>query len=504
MWLRLGSVWRSVAAVPRGHIRSAGIAPVHTEVPEAPDLPPCDVTPEPYQGLAYEQVLAIRREQLRHLGLTFYREPLLMYRGHRQWLWAADGSRFLDFFGGIVTVSVGHSHPRVLEAMRRQTETLAHTTSIYMTSAVHQYVQRLSRLFPQPLSVVFLVNSGSEANDLAMLLARVHTGNFDLITLRGGYHGGVSSTMGLTSIGSWKFNVAHGFGCHATMCPDVYRGPWGGSHCRDSPIQALRQCTCPPGGCEAGDRYVEDLRDVLQCSVSKHLAAIIAEPIQGVGGVVQYPRGFLQAASELVRERGGLYISDEVQTGFGRLGSHYWGFQAHGVTPDIVTMAKGIGNGFPMAAVVTTPEVAESFSEALHFNTFGGNPVAGAVGTAVLDVIEDEGLQMNSECLGKRMMEGLAVLRDQYEIVGDVRGKGLMIGMEMVRDKGRREPLVMAEVNEIWEDCRQMGLLVGKGGLYNQTFRITPPMCITEADVDFALSVFHVALHRHSVRKGTA
>lgn len=218
--------------------------------------------------------------------------------------------------------------------------------------------------------------------------------------------------------------------------------------------------------------------------------------------MVQYPKGFLKEAFELVRERGGVCIADEVQTGFGRLGSHFWGFQTHDVLPDIVTMAKGIGNGFPMAAVVTSPEIAESLAKCLfHFNTFGGNPVACAIGSAVLEVIQDENLQENSREVGTYLLLKLAKLRDEFDIVGDVRGKGLMIGIEMVKDKTSRQPLPLEEVNQILMDCKCMGLLIGRGGIFSQTFRIAPSMCITKPEVDFAVEVFRSALIQHMERR---
>ncbi|NXT81835.1 AGT2 aminotransferase, partial [Zapornia atra] len=252
--------------------------------------------------------------------------------------------------------------------------------------------------------------------------------------------------------------------------------------------------------CCAKDQYIEQFKDTLNTSVPKSIAGFIAEPIQGVNGAVQYPRSFLKEAYQLVRERGGVCISDEVQTGFGRTGSHFWGFQTHDIVPDIVTLAKGIGNGFPMAAVVTTKEIASSLAQNLHFNTFGGSPLACVVGAAVLDAIEEDSLQKNSEDVGTYMLLELAKLRDEFEIVGDVRGKGLMIGVEMVTDKDSRQPLPAEEINQIWEDCKDMGVLIGRGGLYSQTFRIKPPMCITKKDVDFAVEVFHSALQKHMGR----
>ncbi|XP_066037151.1 alanine--glyoxylate aminotransferase 2, mitochondrial [Chamaea fasciata] len=463
-------------------------------------MPPCDFVPEKYKSHPYERMQKIREKNIAPSLRTYYRKPLLLHQGHMQWLFDHEGRRYLDLFAGIVTVSVGHCHPKVTMATQKQLARLWHTTNIYMYPAIHEYAEKLTSLFPDPLKVVYLTNSGSEANDLAMFMARLHTHNFDIIALRGGYHGGSPYTLGLTSLTPYKHGVANGFGCTTTMLPDVFRGPWGGSHCRDSPVQTVRKCSCTEGACLAKDQYIEQFKDTLNTSVPKTVAGFIAEPIQGVNGAVQYPRNFLKEAYQLIRERGGLCISDEVQTGFGRTGSHFWGFQTHGVVPDIITLAKGIGNGFPMAAVVTTEEIASSLAQNLHFNTFGGNPLACVVGAAVLDAIEEDGLQKNSEVVGTYMLLELAQLRDEFEIVGDVRGKGLMIGVEMVTDKDSRRPLPAEEVSQIMEDCKDMGVLLGRGGLYSQTFRIKPPMCITKRDVDFAVEVFRTALQKHVER----
>ncbi|XP_072448921.1 alanine--glyoxylate aminotransferase 2, mitochondrial [Chiloscyllium punctatum] len=464
-------------------------------------MPACDFKPESYQGQPYDALLRIRKEKLSPFTVSYYQQPLLLHQGHMQWLWDVQGHRYLDFFGGIVTISIGHCHPKVTAAAENQLRRLCHTTNIYLHPPLYEYIEQLTSLLPNHLKVVFLVNSGSEANDLALLLAQNHTRSHHIITLSGGYHGATISAMGLTSISNWKYNISANTNCHPAMCPDVFRGLWGGSRCRDSVVQTLRSCSCTADRCHAKDQYINQLHNTLQSAVPKKIAAFIAEPIQGVNGTVQYPKGFLKEVAEIIRERGGLYISDEVQTGFGRLGSHYWGFQSHGVVPDIVTMAKGIGNGFPMGAVVTTPEIAAAMSEATTFNTFGGNPMACTIGSTVLKVIEEENLMGNCQTLGNQLLLGLEKLRQEFEIVGDVRGKGLMIGMEMVDSRDSQKPLPAQEMNQIWEDCREMGLLLGKGGMYGQSFRIKPPMCITKEDVDFALSVFRVALQKQTSRR---
>uniref|UniRef100_A0A8C0EMD5 Alanine--glyoxylate aminotransferase 2, mitochondrial n=1 Tax=Bubo bubo TaxID=30461 RepID=A0A8C0EMD5_BUBBB len=419
-------------------------------------MPTCNFVPEKYKSYPYERMQKIREQNISPSLRMYYKKPLLLHQGHMQWLFDYEGQRYLDLFAGIVTVSVGHCHPKVTVAAQKQLGRLWHTANIYMHPSIHEYAEKLTSLLPDPLKVVYLTNSGSEANDLAMFMARLYT--------------------------------------------HVFRGPWGGSHCRDSPVQTVRKCSCSEGVCHANDQYIEQFKDTLNTSVPKTIAGFIAEPIQGVNGAVQYPRRFLKEAYQLVRERGGVCISDEVQTGFGRTGSHFWGFETHGVVPDIVTLAKGIGNGFPMAAVVTTKDIASSLAQNLHFNTFGGSPLACVVGAAVLDAIEEDGLQKNSEDVGTYMLLELAKLRDEFEVVGDVRGKGLMIGVEMVTDKDSRHPLPAEEISQIWEDCKDMGVLIGRGGLYSQTFRIKPPMCINKKDVDFAVEVFHTALQRHMER----
>lgn len=416
-----------------------------------------------------------------------------------QWLWDDTGKRYLDFFGGIVTVSVGHCHPKVNEALTNQINKLWHTTSIYMQPQIHEYAQRLVEKFPDPLKVVMFTNSGSEANDMAMYMARLYTGNHEIVSLRNSYHGMSPYTMGLTAHSTWKFKVPTGNGIQHAMNPDPYQGLWGG--CRDSPVQSPRACHpgCPPDDCVASDKYMEQLEEVFRYSCPKGdsaVAGFFAESIQGVGGSVQFPRGYLKKAFARVRELGGVCISDEVQTGFGRTGDHFWGFEGHGVVPDIVTMAKGIGNGFPLAAVVTTPEIAATMAtdKALYFNTYAGNPMASAVGIAVLDAIEEDKCQQTSLQVGTYLMHKLADVRDKHQIVGDVRGKGLMIGIEMVLDKEKRTPLPADTMVDIWENMKEEGVLIGKGGFFGNVFRIKPPMCITKEDVDFAVEVFEDAV----------
>lgn len=462
-------------------------------------MPECDFKPQPYKGPSYERVRAIRRENLMPSFLTFYKKPLLLHEGHMQWVWDHEGRRYLDFLAGIVTLSVGHCHPKVTKALEDQSRKLWHCTNVYLHPKIHEYVEKLAAKMPGNLKVVNLVNSGSEAIDLAMLMARLHTGRFDIISLQNAYHGSSPYAMGLTAISTWGHCFANRFGVHQTPVPDVYRGIFGGANCRDSPVQTTRQCSCKAGECDANSRYLQQLEDVLRFSIPKQgLAAFFAEPIQGGGGIVQYPRDFIKNAYEMIRAKGGVCVADEVQTGFGRTGDNYWAFEGQGVIPDIVTMAKGIGNGFPMAAVVTTPEIASSLQNALHFNTFGGGPLACAVASSVLDVIEEDGCQELSRVVGGYLLERLSSLRDEFECVGDVRGKGLMIGTELVENKISRTPMAAEVVIDIKETCKDLGLLVGKGSQNGNILRIQPPMCITKDDVDFAVAVLSQAIREHA------
>ena len=442
-----------------------------------PAIPPCSHVPRPYTGLPKDAVLAFRRQYCHPAVFTIYREPLMVVEGYMQYLFDEKGKRYLDLFAGIVTVSCGHSHPKLVERMKAQLDLLQHTTTIYLHPNLPLLAKALAARMPPGLEVTYFVNSGSEANDLAVLMARCYTGRHDIIALRNGYHGASSVAMGLTSHHTWKFPAQHASGIHHAVCPDPYRSAFPGTPAEIATLSAA------------------DIGELVRFSTPGSIAGFIAEPIQGVGGVTLGAPNYLPEAFATAREYGGLCIADEVQTGFGRTGGHYWGFGNSGVVPDIVTMAKGIGNGAPLAAVTTRREIAEALTERIHFNTFGGNPVSMAAGLAVLEVIEEDRLQENAGIQGGRLKAGLQELMTRHRLVGDVRGMGLMLGVELVTDRETKHP-AKQETLEVMEHAREMGVLLGKGGLDGNVLRVKPPMCLSAADVDFALEVLDAALTR--------
>ncbi|EPS67688.1 hypothetical protein M569_07083, partial [Genlisea aurea] len=435
-----------------------------------PKMPPFDYTPLPYAGPSAEEILAKRRNFLSPAIFHFYRTPLNLVEGKMQYLFDEKGRRYLDGFGGIATVCCGHCHPDVVEAIVNQTKRLQHSTTVCLHHSVADFAEALGAKLPGDLKVVFFTNSGTEANELALLMARLYTGCNDVISIRNCYHGNASGTMGSTAQSSYKFNVVQ-TGVHHALNPDQYRGVFGSD----------------------GLKYARDVEDIITYGTSGRVAAFIAEAIQGAGGVKELAPGYLPAVYETVKKAGGLCIADEVQSGFARTGSHFWGFEGHSVVPDIVTMAKGIGNGVPLGAVVTTPEIARVLASRSYFNTFGGNPVCTAAGLAVLKVIEKENLQLNCSTVGSYLKHRLISLMNKHEIIGDVRGIGLMLGVELVSDRQLKTPAKDETLNAM-EKMKEMGVLIGKGGIFGNVFRITPPLCFTKEDADFLVDVMDVAL----------
>ncbi|XP_028765972.1 alanine--glyoxylate aminotransferase 2 homolog 1, mitochondrial [Neltuma alba] len=437
-----------------------------------PQLPPFDYQPQPYKGPLADEVFAKRKKFLGPSLFHYYQKPLNIVEGKMQYLFDESGRRYLDAFAGIVTVSCGHCHPEVLNAIMEQSKLLQHATTIYLHHAIADFAEALASKMPGNLKVVYFVNSGSEANELAMLMARLYTGNLGMISLRNAYHGGSSSTIGLTALNTWKYPIPEGE-IHHVMNPDPYRGVFGSD----------------------ASSYAKEVQDHIDYGTSGNVAGFIAETIQGVGGAVELAPGYLKLVYDIIHKAGGVCIADEVQTGFGRTGSHYWGFETQGVIPDIVTMAKGIGNGLPLGAVVTTPEIASVMAQKIQFNTFGGNPVCSAGGLAVLQVLDKEKRLSHCDVVGSHLLERLRSLMHRHEIIGDVRGRGLMVGIELVTDRKEKTP-AKAETAVLFEKLRELGVLVGKGGLHGNVFRIKPPMCFTKDDADFVVDALDYAISK--------
>ncbi len=440
-----------------------------------PQLPPCSHRPQAYKGPSYEEARRTRQTYVNPGVFHYYEHPLMIVEGHMQYVWDQNGKRYLDGFAGLCTISAGHCHPEVVDALVAQARRLQHTSTLYLHPEIGAFAQLLISTLPAPLERVYFTNSGSEAIELAVLMARLSTGHQDVISLRNAYHGGTGTCMALTGQSTWKFDVPTVPGIHHARTPYPYRGPW------------------PLDDPEAGRRYAEDVADLIQHGTSGQVAGFIAESIQGVGGAVEYPPGYLQAVYQSVREAGGVCIADEVQAGFGRLGSHFWGFQTQEVTPDIVVMAKGIGNGYPLAAVVTTDAIAQTLTGRLHINTFAGDPLAMVQGHKTLEILLRQHTQEHCQQIGQILREGLHTLAERHESIGDIRGRGLMIGVELVESRETKAP-ASAKTLDTLERCREHGLLLGKGGLHGNVLRIKPPMCLSKADAEFLLSVLDECL----------
>lgn len=453
--------------------RSFAALPSHSDTANKLQLPECDFTPQPYNGPSAEEVHQLRSAHISKSVFTLYKKPLMLVEGKMQYVFDERGRRYLDGYAGIATVSVGHCHPAVVAAMQKQQTLLGHASTIYLHPHLALYAKELSSKLPEPLDHVFLVQSGSEANDLAMILARCFTGNYDLIALRNAYHGMGTATMGMTGMGNWKQPFPQGFGVHRVALPNSYRGIFGND------VQ----------------KYVRELQEVIAAGTSGRIAGFFCEAIQGAGGSYTLLDGYMKQAYDVIRQAGGLCIADEVQVGFCRTGKNFWGFEAHDVVPDIVTMAKGIGNGVPLAAVVTRKEIADSILGKMYFNTFGATPPIVAAARAVLEVIEKEHIQENADKVGNIIMKGLKELQEKYDVIGDVRGMGLLIGVELVKDRTTKEPGT-AETAEVLEQLREIGLLVGKGGMKGNVLRIKPPLCLSEADGHFIIDAMDYALSR--------
>ncbi|HBB94815.1 MAG TPA: class III aminotransferase [Blastocatellia bacterium] len=410
------------------------------------------------------ELVTARRRRLGPSLSTSYQTPLHIVAGSKQYLYAADGRRYLDCVNNVA--HVGHSHPLVVRAASEQMA-LLNTNTRYLHERLIEYSERLTALLPQSLSVVYLVNSGSEANELALRLARAHTGREDVIVVDGAYHG---NTSAMIDISPYKFDGPGGRGCpswvHKVPMPDVYRGEHRGP--------------------DAATRYAQSVTDALQRTGGP--AAMFSEAALSCGGQIILPPGYLKEVFAVVRAAGGVCVADEVQTGFGRAGERFWMFETQDMVPDIVTLGKPIGNGHPLGAVITTQAIGDSFANGMeYFNTFGGNPVSCAVGLAVLDVIRDEELQQNALEVGEYLEDGLRQLQEEHSLIGDVRGVGLFLGIELVRNRETLEP-ADAPTTQIVEQMKERGVLLSTDGPFHNVIKIKPPLVFSCADADFLIS----------------
>ncbi|MCH8984301.1 MAG: aspartate aminotransferase family protein [Acidobacteria bacterium] len=394
---------------------------------------------------------------------VYYKEPISIVDGDGRWVTDAEGNRYLDFFGGILVTISGYKIPEVVEAIKAQADKMLHTSTLYLIEAQIELAERIAELSGIPDAKVFFTNSGSEANDAALALATSYRNSNQILAIRGSYHGKSHSAIAITGQRIWSGTSFSPFQVTYVHSGYKLRSPFG--HLNDDEFVAA---------------CVADLEDLLGVATSGNVAAMIAEPIQGVGGFVTPPDGFFGAMKEVLDREGILFISDEVQTGWGRTGEHFWGYQAHGITPDLLTFAKGVGNGLSIGGVVATAEIMESY-QALGLSTFGGNPLATAGALANIDYILDNDLQTNSLKVGNRLMQNLVPVAEELEMIAELRGKGLMIGIELVGPDG--EPAA-DKASAVLEAAREEGLLIGKGGLHGNALRIAPALSITEDEAD--------------------
>src|SRR3954451_20366244 len=431
-----------------------------------------------------DEIILANQEFLFPSVFHYFRDPLVVTRAKDQYVWDADGNQYLDFFGGIVTVSVGHCNDQVSAKVHQQLDTLQHVSTLFANEPQAALAQKIASITPGgKLTKSFFTNSGTEANETAILTARCYTGSTDVVALRHSYHGRSSMAMALTGQGAWKLGPAQGGIVHAhnAYC---YRCPFG--------------LTYP----ECDVACARDVEDLIRTTTGGRVAAFIAEPIQGVGGFITPPKEYFPIIEKIVRNHGGIWISDEVQTGWGRTGGKWFGIEQWGVTPDIITSAKGLGNGSPVGLTVAKPEVADGLKGAT-ISTFGGNPVTSTAAKAVIDFIEEQNLLTNCTETGGYLRGRLEELKEEHELIGDVRGMGLMQAIELVEDRESKKPAT-AQTAMLLEAARENRVLMGKGGMFGNVIRLTPPMNIGRGDVDQFIEQLDKSLVACSAMAGSA
>lgn len=423
---------------------------------------------------AHRDLLARHQEVLPSWLALTYEHPISLVEGSGCHVVDAEGNRYLDFFGGILTTMCGHAVPEVVDAIRTQAGRMLHTSTLYLIEPMIELAERISALSTIPDAKVFFTTSGTEANEAALLVASSHRRSNQVLALRNSYHGRSFATMGMTGNKGWSPSSLSPFVVHYVQNGYRFRSPF--RHLDDAGLR---------------DAIVDDLVDVLATCTAGDVAAMVIEPIQGVGGFTVPPDGVWGAVQRVLREHGILYVSDEVQTGWGRTGDHFWGFQAHGVEPDLITFAKGVGNGLPVAGVIGRPELMDCV-QANSISTYGGNPLVSAGALANLQYLLDHDLQANAAEQGRRIRAVLDPLVDRFAVVGEVRGRGLMIGVELVEPDGRTPSPELAAA--VLEETRRRGLLVGKGGLHGNCLRIAPPLSVSADEADHGAGIVAAAV----------
>jgi 4-aminobutyrate aminotransferase-like enzyme len=422
-----------------------------------------------------DEILKKHKQYLFPSISTYYSNPLVTDHASMQYLWDVDGNKYLDFFGGIVTISVGHCNPRVTSKMKAQIDKLQHASTVFPNEGVVALAEKIAQITPGEISSSFFSNSGTEANETAVQLARMYTGHYEVVALRHGYSGRSQMAQSLTGHSTWRRSLpvpSPGF-VHA-LNPYCYRCPLGKTY----------------PSCEVA--CAKDVEAVIQTTTSGQVAAFLAEPIQGVGGFITPPKEYFKIVFKIVKDYGGLFIADEVQTGWGRTGKRWFGIEQWEVTPDIITAAKGLANGTPVGLTATRPEIAASF-KGLQISTFGGNPVTSVAAKATIDLIEEDHLMDNAATVGGYYRDSLESLKEKHDLIGDVRGMGLLQAIELVKDRATKEPAPEA-TNQFMEECRKRGLLVGKGGFFANVIRTSPPLNIARPDVDEAIRIMDQSL----------
>jgi len=430
------------------------------------------------QSLTAKEIGELRAKHLLPSTMTYFTEPINIVRGEMQYVYDDTGKKYLDGFSAVVTISVGHCHPDIVPKIQAQVGTLQHMTTLYYHPTIALYAKKMAEVSKNAnpeLQVSFFTNAGCEANELAALLAKNYTKNMEFVALRHSFHGRTLMAMSLTGQSVWRHSLPYVFGVYHAPAGYCYRCPFG--------------MTYP--ACDMA--CAREIENVIKYSSSGKIAGFIAEPIQGFGGVIDPPKEYFKIAYDIVKKYGGVYISDEVQTGFGRTGDKFFGIEQWGVKPDIITMAKGIGNGAPLGGIIATTAIAESMRGKVHFNTYGGNPVSMTAGLAVLEVIEKYNYAHNAAVVGKYLKDKLLELAERHKIIGEVRGKGLMLGFELVKDRKTKEPAAK-ETLRVMDLAKDRGLLVGKGAMAGNVIRVKPPLCITKDDADFIYKVLDEVL----------